>query len=92
MNKVVTKEHRIIASELRDLLSSYIENEDLINVGAYVKGSNPRIDKAIEVYDDLMDLVRQNQDSSEVLMIDQMLERMIHIVQKLRALKRDDRV
>ncbi|MBG09038.1 MAG: EscN/YscN/HrcN family type III secretion system ATPase [Halobacteriovoraceae bacterium] len=85
MNKVVTKEHRIVASDLRDLLSSYIENEDLINVGAYVKGSNPRIDKAIEVYDDLMNLVRQNQDSSEVLMIDQMLERMIHVVQKAQS-------
>ena len=43
------------------------------------------IDKAIEVYDDLMDLVRQNQDSSEILMIDQMLERMIHIVQKAQS-------
>ena len=50
-----------------------------------MKGSNPRIDKAIEVYDDLMDLVRQNQDSSEILMIDQMLERMIHIVQKAQS-------
>jgi flagellar biosynthesis/type III secretory pathway ATPase len=38
---------------LRDLLASYKANEDLINVGAYAKGSNPKVDKAILVYDDI---------------------------------------
>jgi len=82
MNKVTSKEHRIISSDLRDLLSAYKENEELINVGAYVKGSNPRVDKAIFIYDELMELMKQNQDSHEVLMIDQILERLVHIVKK----------
>ncbi len=82
MNKVVSKEHRIVASDLRDLLAAYKENEDLINVGAYIKGSNPRVDKAIVIYDELMEILRQDHEGSEVLMIDQILERMVHIVKK----------
>ena len=39
-----------LISEARDLLSVYRQNEDLINVGAYVKNSNPKIDRAIEKY------------------------------------------
>jgi len=82
MNKVVSKEHRIVASDLRDLLAAYKENEDLINVGAYIKGSNPRVDKSIVIYDELMEVLRQDHEGSEVLMIDQILERMVHIVKK----------
>ncbi|MDC0255743.1 FliI/YscN family ATPase [Bacteriovoracales bacterium] len=82
MNKVVSKEHRIVASDLRDLLAAYKENEDLINVGAYIKGSNPRVDKAIVIHDELMEVLRQDHEGSEVLMIDQVLERMVHIVKK----------
>ena len=44
MPKVTTKEHKIVASHLRDLLASYKESEDLITVGAYSRGSNPKID------------------------------------------------
>ena len=67
MNKVVSREHRIVASHLRDLLSAYLEAEDLINVGAYTKGTNPRVDKAIKIYDELIDFLRQSQDEDESL-------------------------
>jgi len=48
MKEVVPGEEFARAGRLRDLLSAYKEAEDLINIGAYVKGSNPRIDEAIE--------------------------------------------
>jgi len=60
MSKVTTKEHRIVSSHLRDLMASYRESEDLINVGAYAKGSNPKVDKAIAIYNDLMGLLKQD--------------------------------
>ncbi|MBT3635916.1 MAG: FliI/YscN family ATPase [Opitutae bacterium] len=51
-----------LISEARDLLSVYRQNEDLINVGAYVKNSNPKIDRAIEKFDLLEAFLRQRYD------------------------------
>ena len=36
-----------MAGRIRDLIATYREAEDLINIGAYAKGSNPKIDEAI---------------------------------------------
>ena len=47
MPSIVDEEHLRLAGRVRDLLSAYRESEDLINIGAYVKGSNARIDTAI---------------------------------------------
>ena len=80
MPKVTTKEHRIVASHLRDLLASYKESEDLITVGAYARGSNPKIDKAIAIYDDLTKLLRQQQEES--FTIEEIFDRMLDIARK----------
>jgi len=53
--------HREIAGKLRELLATYRKAEDLINIGAYVKGSNPQIDKAIEKIDVINSYLRQPQ-------------------------------
>jgi flagellum-specific ATP synthase len=47
MIDVVSDEHRNMSGEARKILAVYSENEDLINIGAYVKGSSPAIDNAI---------------------------------------------
>ena len=49
MSDIVTDEHKKLAGEIRKNLAVYREAEDLINVGAYVKGSNAEIDKAISL-------------------------------------------
>jgi flagellum-specific ATP synthase len=82
MNKVVSREHTIVASHLRDLLTSYKENEDLINVGAYAKGSNPKVDKALAIYDELMELLRQMHGVSESMKIEQLYDKMVNIARK----------
>jgi flagellum-specific ATP synthase len=87
MSKVSTKEHKIVASHLRDLLASYKANEDLINVGAYAKGSNAKVDKAILIYDDLMNLLRQNQGMTEFLSIETLYDRMVEIARKAENIK-----
>ena len=48
-----------LAGEVREIMSTYSEAEDLINIGAYVKGSNPRIDRAIDKIGPLRQLFRQ---------------------------------
>lgn len=47
MSSIVDSEHKKLASKLRDILSIYEKNEDLINIGAYKAGSNPKLDDAI---------------------------------------------
>ena len=48
MANIVTKEQRSLMMKARSLIAIYQEAEDLINIGAYVKGSSKKIDEAIE--------------------------------------------
>jgi flagellum-specific ATP synthase len=48
MPSIAEDVHKNAASQARDLLATYKESEDLINIGAYVKGSNKKIDLAIQ--------------------------------------------
>jgi len=59
---VCSEEEMALLSEARDLLAVYRHNEDLINVGAYVKNSNPRIDLAIEKYPKVEKFLKQRYD------------------------------
>ncbi len=51
MNSITTKEHKMAAGFIRNLLATYKKNEDLINIGAYAKGTDPLCDKAIALKD-----------------------------------------
>ncbi len=51
MPDIVAREHRECAGRARDVLATYREAEDLINIGAYVPGSNPSIDYARSMID-----------------------------------------
>lgn len=82
MNNVISKEHRIVASHLRDLMASYKENEDLINVGAYARGSNVKVDKALVIIDELMQLLKQEQGIDHSLKIDDLFDQMVEIARK----------
>jgi flagellum-specific ATP synthase len=48
MNNICEKEHVSAANTMKDLMATYRDAEDLINIGAYKKGSNPKIDKSID--------------------------------------------
>jgi flagellar biosynthesis/type III secretory pathway ATPase len=63
LDRAVCSESEIATiSEARDLLSVYKQNEDLINVGAYIKKSNPKIDRAIEKFDRVQTFLKQRYD------------------------------
>lgn len=59
MPLVVSAAHQDAARTLRELLAQYRAAEDLINIGAYKNGTNPRIDRAIKVQDGLVAFLRQ---------------------------------
>lgn len=67
MRHVVSSDHYDFSSMLRELMSMYKDAEDLINIGAYVKGTNPKLDRAIAVNDFINRLLRQRvQEKSSI--------------------------
>jgi len=59
MTNLVSDEHKQAAGKLREVLARYSEAEDLINIGAYVKGSNPKIDFALSKIDQVNGFLKQ---------------------------------
>lgn len=59
MNDIVDDSHKKSANELRRNLAVFRDAEDLINVGAYIKGSNPSIDKAISLNQSINEFLTQ---------------------------------
>jgi flagellum-specific ATP synthase len=62
MGDVTTKEHQALSRRLVSTVAAYRRSEDLINIGAYAKGSNPAIDQAIEMIDRINNYLRQEID------------------------------
>ena len=56
---VANKSHQKAAGKCREILARYTEAEDLINIGAYVKGSNPKIDEAVSKIDAVNKFLQQ---------------------------------
>lgn len=59
MSEIASPEHRELAGRMRSIMSIYRKAEDLVNVGAYVAGSNPKIDDAIKRIDAINSFLRQ---------------------------------
>lgn len=59
MNHIVSEEHVRSAEKLREMLSKYIENEDLINIGAYKRGTSKEIDESIRKYPQIISFLKQ---------------------------------
>ena len=59
MPQVVDAEHLQHAQNFKRIYSTYRQNQDLINIGAYALGSDPKIDEAIALYPILQKLVQQ---------------------------------
>jgi flagellum-specific ATP synthase len=60
MIDIVDDEHRQLAGRVANILATYKKAEDLINIGAYVQGSNPEIDYAITMIDRVNRFLRQD--------------------------------
>ncbi|MGM9924132.1 MAG: flagellar protein export ATPase FliI [Bacillus sp. (in: firmicutes)] len=62
MNQIVDKQHVKSAERFREMLSKYIDNEDLINIGVYKRGSSKEIDEAIRKYPEMIAFLKQTVD------------------------------
>jgi flagellum-specific ATP synthase len=60
MIEVVDTAHRAAAQTLRELMAVYRDHEDLISVGAYRPGSNPLVDRAIQMQNEINQFLRQD--------------------------------
>jgi flagellum-specific ATP synthase len=79
MNDLVDQEHQRLSGEIKDVLATYQESEDLINIGAYSPGSNKRIDHALKYIDSVNAFLRQ--DKEEKVSLEQAVEEMKSIFQ-----------
>lgn len=59
MPDIITDQHKEAAAEVKKALAVYRDAEDLINIGAYVSGSNEKIDYAISLIDKINRFIRQ---------------------------------
>lgn len=59
MPNIVDKEHIGIVGQIKDLMATYRDSEDLINIGAYIKGTNKKVDMAIEKIEAINDFLKQ---------------------------------
>ena len=59
MRSVASKEHSSAAGRFRDLLATYMRAEDMINIGAYKRGANPKIDDSLDHIDEFTSFMRQ---------------------------------
>ncbi|MCP5063244.1 MAG: flagellar protein export ATPase FliI [Ignavibacteriae bacterium] len=80
MPDIIGEDHRLRAMEFNEILSSYNEAEDLINIGAYVKGSNPQIDHALSKIQSLRIFLKQ--DMMEKAKFDETINRLKNIIEK----------
>lgn len=64
MSDIVTPEHKRSANIMKKIMAVYADAEDLINIGAYVSGSNPDIDDAIARYPAIREFITQSVEES----------------------------
>lgn len=62
MTEITDSEHQSLAQRLREVMATYQKMEDIINIGAYQKGSNPEVDEAIKLYPKIVSFLRQDVD------------------------------
>jgi flagellum-specific ATP synthase len=66
MSSIVTSEHKAAAGKLKNVLATYGDAEDLINIGAYKNGTNPEIDYAISKIKEVNRFLQQDVDTKLV--------------------------
>ena len=67
MSDVTAKEHRAATGKLLNAMAIYADAEDMVNLGAYVRGSNPQLDMSIAIHPEVEKfLIQAVEDNSEM--------------------------
>ena len=64
MTDIVSPEHRMLSSRIRDVMGTYEKNADLVSIGAYKAGTNPKLDYALSKIDGIERFLTQGVDES----------------------------
>lgn len=84
MPDVVTPEHRAASDSLKQLLAAYQQSEDLISIGAYQTGSNPLVDAALKLKEEIRQFLQQG--ISEQVTLPSAVENLLRIARLKHAL------
>ncbi|MGO4696560.1 flagellar protein export ATPase FliI [Paenibacillus sp. 2TAB26] len=76
MKEIVTEEQQDAANELKKMLATYKDSEDLINIGAYQRGSNVEIDMALEFIEPIQSYTKQK--TNEKVSLEEAQSRLIN--------------
>lgn len=80
MNHLASEEHKEAANKVRETLSTYLNSEDLISIGAYKRGASKEIDEAIERYPNIISFLKQRTD--EKITMEQSVQSIIQLANK----------
>ena len=64
MTEIVSPQHRALASKIRDIMGIYEKNADLVAIGAYKPGTNPKLDLALKKIDLINEFLMQKVNES----------------------------
>ena len=78
MVELVDDRHKQMAARLRDIMSTYNQNADLVSIGAYKAGTNPKLDFALTKIDKINDFLKQG--TEEAFTYEQCLDQMSRIL------------
>ncbi|WP_304440617.1 hypothetical protein [Tissierella sp. P1] len=81
MPNISSREHIKIANYIKDIMAVYQEAEDLINIGAYKRGSNKKIDTAIDLMEDIENFLKQ--ETYKTSTFQETIEAMENIINKM---------
>jgi ATP synthase in type III secretion protein N len=79
MSGIAAKDHKHAAAKLRETLATYEKQRDLILLGAYQYGTDPRTDYAIDKYEAIIEFLKQGTDES--MDFDETVQRLIALFQ-----------
>ncbi|MBN1957456.1 MAG: FliI/YscN family ATPase [Desulfuromonadales bacterium] len=82
MRDIVSAEHLQLNGRVREIMATYKEAEDLINIGAYVEGSNGKIDYAISQIEAIVEFLQQGMN--EAVSLEQTIDSLTNLLQDRR--------
>lgn len=79
MNDIVSSDHKVAGIRLRQLISTYLDNRDLMLMGGYTPGQNADVDEAVRLWPKLQELIKQ--DSREAASFSRSVQEAIAITE-----------
>ena len=81
MSAIATPEHKSAAGKMRALMALYRENKDLIDVGMYQPGTNPKLDTAIEMMPQINAFLQQR--TTDIVSMDTTINTLVEMMQNV---------